>query len=129
MGRANRLVTDGDAGGDFGSVIVRVVSRRLFGKPVMWGGRCSCGSVELTWVSIRIIAADLAMRQMDVVRVRENYIRIRRREKYCYVFCSSQNAPPFILLSAEGTIVSRKFCIELPLRLYQDTQYAIYLLR
>ena len=64
MGRANRLVT---AGCDFGSVIVRVFSRRLFGKTFMSSGRCSCGSSELTWAKIEIVAADLAKRRVDDV--------------------------------------------------------------
>ena len=42
--------------------------------------RCLCGSVELTWVRIGFVAADLAKPQVDEVRVRANYsIGIRRR--------------------------------------------------
>ena len=37
FGRTNRL-TDGGAGGCFGSVIVRVVSRRWIGQTVVWVG-------------------------------------------------------------------------------------------
>ena len=60
-----------------------------------------CGSSELTWAKIRIVAADLAKRWLDDARVRANCsFRIRRLEKYCNVFCSSQNAPPpFRMLS------------------------------
>ena len=36
--RANRLGMDGGAGGDFGLVIVRVLSRRWFGQSVIWVG-------------------------------------------------------------------------------------------
>ena len=37
--RTNRLCTDGGDGGNFGSVIVRVVnSRRWFGQTVIWVG-------------------------------------------------------------------------------------------
>ena len=38
LGRANRLGTDGGAGGDFRSVIVRAVSRRWFEQTVIWVG-------------------------------------------------------------------------------------------
>ena len=37
-GGANRLGTDGGAGGDFGSMIVRAVSRRWFEQTVIWVG-------------------------------------------------------------------------------------------
>ena len=43
-GGGSRLGVDVDTGGDFGSVIDRVVNRRWFGLTVMWGGRCSCAS-------------------------------------------------------------------------------------
>ena len=42
--RAKRRVT---TGGDYGSVIVRVVPTDCY-----MGGRCLCGSGELTWVRI-----------------------------------------------------------------------------
>ena len=62
------------------------------------GGRCSCGSVELTWVRIGFVAADLA-KHLDEVKLKANYsIGIRRRRQY-YVLCPSQIVPPFILLS------------------------------
>ena len=38
MVRANRLGTDGGAVCNFGSVIVRVVSRRWFGQAIIWVG-------------------------------------------------------------------------------------------
>ena len=69
--RANRLVK---AGGDFGSVIVRVVSRQLTVPTDCYiSGRCVCGSVELTRVRILFVAADLAKPGVDEVRVRANY--------------------------------------------------------
>ena len=65
LGRANKLVTAGD---DFGSVIVRVVSRSLtVPTDCYMGGRCSCGSVEFTKVRIWFVAADLANRRVDEV--------------------------------------------------------------
>ena len=67
---ANRLIT---AGGDFGSAIARVVSRQLTVPTKCYmGGRCSCGSFELTRVRIWFVAADLARRRLDEVRVRAN---------------------------------------------------------
>ena len=59
------------------------------------GGRCACGSVELAWVRIGFVVADLAKRRVVEVRVRANYsIGIRRRGHYCYVLCLSLIAPP-----------------------------------
>ena len=85
LGRANRLVT---AGGDFRSVIVRVVSRQLTVLTYCYMGvRCSCGSVELTMARIWFVVADLAKRRVHEVRVRANYsIEIREgRGQYCHV--------------------------------------------
>ena len=89
MGRANRLFA---VGGDFGSVIVRVVSSQLTVPTDCYiGGRCSCGSVEFTRVRIWFVAADLAKRRMDEVRVRANYsFGIREgRGQHCHVLCPS----------------------------------------
>ena len=61
-----------------------------------------CGSVELAWVRIGFVVADLAKRRVDEVRVRANYSNgIRRRGHYLFVLCLWQIAPPppFILLS------------------------------
>ena len=57
LGRAIRLVT---AGGDFGSVIVRVVSRQLtVPTDCYMGGRWSCGSAELIRVKIYLFPLTL----------------------------------------------------------------------
>ena len=62
----NRLGTDGGAGGDFGSVVVRVVSRRWLDRYM--GGRSSCGSVEFRGVDM---SKNLKCR-VDEVKMRAN---------------------------------------------------------
>ena len=67
------------------------------------GGRCSCGSVELTWVGTGYVSTDLAKRRVDEVKLKANYsIGIRRRGQY-YVLCSSQIAPPPLYIAVRGT--------------------------
>ena len=56
------------------------------------GGRCLCGSVELTRARIWFVAADLTKRRVDeVLRERTTVLEFvrERRGQYCHVLCPS----------------------------------------
>ena len=59
------------------------------------GGRCSCRSVEFTWVGIGFVATDLAKRRVDEVRVIANYSigsSVPRKSLPLSCFCQGCNS-------------------------------------